>query len=114
MTLYPAFAFWYKVVPLLNSELQQVWDYQARTCVQTLGEHTHNVSCVAFHPDLPIIITGAEDGQFTFNTWFCMFLHVGLHLTLAFRCCAAFPCQYVQLREYSELRNGADLGDCMS
>jgi coatomer subunit beta' len=40
----------------------QVWDYQARTCVQTLGEHTHNVSCVAFHPDLPIIITGAEDG----------------------------------------------------
>jgi WD40 repeat protein len=42
----------------------QVWDYQARTCVQTLGEHTHNVSCVAFHPDLPIIITGAEDGLY--------------------------------------------------
>lgn len=42
---------------------RQVWDYQARTCVQTLGEHTHNVSCVAFHPDLPIIITGAEDGS---------------------------------------------------
>ena len=40
----------------------KLWDYQARTCVQTLSDHTHNVSAVAFHPDLPIILTGAEDG----------------------------------------------------
>jgi len=40
----------------------KVWDYQARTCVQTLSDHSHNVSAVAFHPDLPIIITGSEDG----------------------------------------------------
>mmetsp|Transcript_27509 Transcript_27509/g.65528 ORF Transcript_27509/g.65528 Transcript_27509/m.65528 type:complete len:943 (+) Transcript_27509:197-3025(+) len=40
----------------------KLWDYQARTCVQTLSDHTHNVSAVAFHPDLPIILTGSEDG----------------------------------------------------
>ena len=25
----------------------KVWDYQARTCVQTLGDHSHNVSALA-------------------------------------------------------------------
>lgn len=52
----------------------QVWDYQARTCVQTLTDHTANVSCVAYHPDLPIIITGSEDGAvrlFHSNTYRC-------------------------------------------
>ena len=27
----------------------------------------HNVSCVAFHPELPIIISGSEDG--TVKIW---------------------------------------------
>ncbi|KAF5942761.1 hypothetical protein HYC85_020403 [Camellia sinensis] len=40
----------------------KVWDYQTKSCVQTLGRHTHNVSAVRFHPELPIIITGSEDG----------------------------------------------------
>lgn len=31
--------------------------------MQTLKGHAHNVSCVAFHPDLPLIITGSEDGE---------------------------------------------------
>ncbi|KAG6422303.1 hypothetical protein SASPL_118870 [Salvia splendens] len=40
----------------------KVWDYQTKSCVQTLEGHTHNVSAVCFHPELPIIITGSEDG----------------------------------------------------
>ncbi|KAL1199366.1 Coatomer subunit beta'-1 [Cardamine amara subsp. amara] len=45
----------------------KVWDYQTKTCVQTLEGHTHNVSAVSFHPELPIIITGSEDG--TVRIW---------------------------------------------
>ena len=36
---------------------------QNKTCVQTLEGHAQNISCVAFHPELPIILTGSEDGQ---------------------------------------------------
>ena len=39
----------------------KVWDYLNKSCVQTLSEHTNNVSVVSFHPTLPIIITGSED-----------------------------------------------------
>jgi coatomer subunit beta' len=39
-----------------------VWDYQNKTCVQTLEGHTHNVSVACFHPTLPLIISGSEDG----------------------------------------------------
>lgn len=45
----------------------QVWDYQTKSCVQTLEGHTHNVSAVCFHPELPIIMTGSEDG--TVRIW---------------------------------------------
>ncbi|KAH7373640.1 hypothetical protein KP509_17G066500 [Ceratopteris richardii] len=45
----------------------KVWDYQTKTCVQTLEGHTHNVSAVCFHPELPIILTGSEDG--TVRIW---------------------------------------------
>ncbi|PSR96848.1 Coatomer subunit beta, partial [Actinidia chinensis var. chinensis] len=45
----------------------KVWDYQTKSCVQTLEGHTHNVSAVCFHPVLPIIITGSEDG--TVRIW---------------------------------------------
>ncbi|XP_028067771.1 coatomer subunit beta'-2-like [Camellia sinensis] len=38
----------------------KVWDYQTKSCVQTLDGHTHNVSTVQFHPELPIIITGSD------------------------------------------------------
>lgn len=27
--------------------------------------HAQNVSCVSFHPELPIIVTGSEDGKVT-------------------------------------------------
>jgi coatomer subunit beta' len=35
--------------------------------LQTLKGHTSNVSSVAFHPELPIILTGSEDG--TVKIW---------------------------------------------
>ena len=40
----------------------KVWDYQTRACVQTLEGHSGNVSAVAFHPELPVIISASEDG----------------------------------------------------
>jgi len=40
-----------------------VFAVQNKTCVQTLEGHAQNISCVAFHPELPIILTGSEDGE---------------------------------------------------
>jgi len=34
---------------------------QNKACVQTLKGHSQNVNCVAFHPKLPIILSGSED-----------------------------------------------------
>jgi coatomer subunit beta' len=31
--------------------------------MQTLEGHSNNVSAVAFHPELPVILTGSEDGS---------------------------------------------------
>eukprot|EP00624_Nannochloropsis_granulata_P000841 evm.model.NODE_13642_length_12762_cov_21.701221.2 len=45
----------------------RIWDYQTKACVQTLEGHTHNVAAVLFHPRLPIIISGSEDG--TVRIW---------------------------------------------
>lgn len=45
----------------------KVWDYQTKSCVQTLEGHLNNVSVCCFHPRLPFIITGSEDG--TVNLW---------------------------------------------
>uniref|UniRef100_A0A8C2NRQ4 Coatomer subunit beta' n=1 Tax=Capra hircus TaxID=9925 RepID=A0A8C2NRQ4_CAPHI len=46
-----------------DDRLVKIWDYQNKTCVQTLEGHAQNVSCASFHPELPIIITGSEDGK---------------------------------------------------
>ena len=46
----------------------KVWDYQNKTCVQTLEGHAQNVSCVIFHPELPIILSGSEDGEHYLDT----------------------------------------------
>jgi coatomer subunit beta' len=40
----------------------KVWDYLSKSCVQTMEGHTNNVSFAIFHPKLPIIISGSEDG----------------------------------------------------
>ena len=45
----------------------KVWDYLSKSCVQTMEGHTNNVSFAVFHPSLPIIISGSEDG--TVKIW---------------------------------------------
>lgn len=47
-----------------DDRLIKVWDYQNKSCVQTLDGHTHNVTAVCFHPELPLIVSGSEDGAF--------------------------------------------------
>jgi coatomer subunit beta' len=50
-----------------DDRLIKIWDYQNKACVQTLEGHSQNVTAVAFHPELPIILTGSEDG--TVRIW---------------------------------------------
>ncbi|CAH1776242.1 unnamed protein product [Owenia fusiformis] len=50
-----------------DDRLVKIWDYQNKTCVQTLEGHAQNISAVAFHPELPILMTGSEDG--TVRVW---------------------------------------------
>ncbi|SAM78660.1 probable SEC27-coatomer complex beta subunit [Ustilago bromivora] len=45
----------------------KIWDYLSKSCVQTLTGHTSNVSFAVFHPCLPLIISGSEDG--TVKLW---------------------------------------------
>ncbi|KDR84450.1 hypothetical protein GALMADRAFT_237319 [Galerina marginata CBS 339.88] len=45
----------------------KVWDYLSKSCVQTMEGHTNNVSFAVFHANLPIIISGSEDG--TVKIW---------------------------------------------
>eukprot|EP01083_Nonionella_stella_P056987 149794_1 len=47
--------------------LVKIWDYQAKSCVATLDGHSANVSATCFHPTLPLIMTGSEDG--TLRMW---------------------------------------------
>ena len=48
--------------------------FQNKTCVQTLEGHAQNISAVAFHPELPIIMTGSEDGMCLPATLVCSFV----------------------------------------
>ncbi|KAL0209043.1 hypothetical protein P9112_011630 [Eukaryota sp. TZLM1-RC] len=41
----------------------KVWDTTNRVCVKTLEHHTNNVSAIKFHPKLPLLISGSEDGS---------------------------------------------------
>eukprot|EP00761_Pharyngomonas_kirbyi_P013320 gb/GECH01013348.1/.p1 GENE.gb/GECH01013348.1/~~gb/GECH01013348.1/.p1 ORF type:complete len:859 (+),score=194.26 gb/GECH01013348.1/:1-2577(+) len=46
-----------------DDKTARVWDYQTKACITTLDLHEHNVSVACFHPHMPIILTGAEDGK---------------------------------------------------
>ncbi|XP_074042717.1 coatomer subunit beta' [Leptinotarsa decemlineata] len=50
-----------------DDRLVKIWDYQNKTCVQTLEGHAQNVTAVCFHPELPVALTGSEDG--TVRVW---------------------------------------------
>ena len=45
----------------------KVWDYQNKSCVQTIESPAANISFAVFHPSLPLIISGSEDG--TVKLW---------------------------------------------
>jgi coatomer subunit beta' len=45
----------------------KIWDYLSKSCVQTMESHTNNVLFVIFHPNLPLIVSGGEDG--TVKIW---------------------------------------------
>ncbi|KAF8498938.1 coatomer beta [Hysterangium stoloniferum] len=55
------------VVTTGDDRTVKVWDYLSKSCVQTMEGHTSNVSFVVFHPNLPLIISGSEDG--TVKIW---------------------------------------------
>ncbi|CAD8136859.1 unnamed protein product [Paramecium octaurelia] len=44
----------------------KIWDYQTKQCIHTLEAHQQNISSAKFHPDLPLIISTAEDGVIRF------------------------------------------------
>ena len=50
-----------------DDRIVKVWDYHSKSCVQTLEGHTNDVSFAIFHPNLPLIISGSEDG--TIKLW---------------------------------------------
>ncbi|XP_001992783.2 coatomer subunit beta' [Drosophila grimshawi] len=50
-----------------DDRLVMIWDYENKTCVQTLEGHAQNITSVCFHPELPIVLTGSEDG--TVRIW---------------------------------------------
>lgn len=50
-----------------DDRMAKIWDYQNKACVQSLEGHAQNVTAVAFHPELPILLTGSEDG--TVKIW---------------------------------------------
>ncbi|SAM07989.1 hypothetical protein [Absidia glauca] len=55
------------LISCADDNLIKIWDYQNKNCVQTLEGHSQNVNFAAFHPELPIILSGSEDG--TVRVW---------------------------------------------
>ena len=55
------------ITKLFTSKEENLLYPQNKTCVQTLEGHAQNIASVSFHPELPIILTGSEDG--TVRVW---------------------------------------------
>lgn len=55
------------IVTTGDDRLVKVWDYHSKSLVQSMEGHTSNVSFAIFHPNLPLLISGAEDG--TVKIW---------------------------------------------
>lgn len=50
-----------------DDSMVKLWDYQTKQCLYTFDGHNDNISAVAFHPELPILISAGEDGKV--NVW---------------------------------------------
>uniref|UniRef100_A0AC35UB80 Coatomer subunit beta' n=1 Tax=Rhabditophanes sp. KR3021 TaxID=114890 RepID=A0AC35UB80_9BILA len=50
-----------------DDKLIKIWDYQNKSCVATLEGHANSITACIFHPEIPIIVTGSEDG--TVKLW---------------------------------------------
>ncbi|KAA6370701.1 MAG: putative Coatomer subunit beta', partial [Streblomastix strix] len=46
-----------------DDTLIKIWDLQSKACIAELQGHLENVSFAIYHPSLPIIISGSEDGS---------------------------------------------------
>ena len=44
----------------------KIWDYTNKHCVFTFEGHENNISALCFHPELPILISAAEDQECKF------------------------------------------------
>lgn len=50
-----------------DDNLVKIWDCESKVCVKTLEGHLSNVTAVAAHTKLPIIMSASEDG--TVQIW---------------------------------------------
>jgi len=46
-----------------DDKLVKIWDYQTKSCIQTLQGHQQYISSVAYHPELPLFFSSSEDGS---------------------------------------------------
>ena len=87
------------------------------TPTQTLEGHAQNISAVTFHPELPIILTGSEDGTFRvwhantyrFVAWLLDELSAVFDVLPIGTSISSFYLSLLQAGEYIELRPGARL-----
>jgi len=68
-----------------DDKMVKVWDYQTKQCVQTMEGHQHNVATICCHPELPLILTGGEDG--TVRLWHAATYRMEGTLSYAFERC---------------------------
>lgn len=52
---------------MYRANLLDSWDITTKSLIASLEGHSHNVSFAVFHQELPLIVSGSEDG--TVKIW---------------------------------------------